>query len=208
MIHWKRYIRLAKSWRVVLAVCTGTFMSSCAQLPDSSTSMVPALEKSKDAGKLNAEIEYVDISLSSGAASYFHSGLLESQKQYDLQQWKKSLIKTLKDSKKFLHDSPNRFILSVTIMDMHPIFRFDFGAEYVVAARYQIKDAKTEHIVYSRDINTKGTIPSGIYFMPRSDLMHKALVMSVNSNIKEFVESIDVWNCPCWNSYRSIPPAR
>jgi hypothetical protein len=175
----------------------GLMLSSCAQdamLADPSGSMVPT--STPKVGKLNAEIKYINFSEDMRSGSVFSYQLPQSWKKFYIDQWKKALIKTVTNSNRFEQDSPNKFTLSVTVMEMDtPIF--NTSPKYFVAAQYQIKEAESGHIIYSKNIRTEGTLPWTLFQGSTVDTLPKVLILAVNNNIKEFIESIDRWDCPC-----------
>lgn len=186
------YVKLTKLYKILLAVIFGSLLSSCAQdkaVTDPSNSMVPSSIKQVDK-KLNAEIEYIDFS-ENIRSEFGYRTLPKSLRGFYIEQWKKALVKVINDSKRFESDSPNKFALSVTILEMENPY-FGTSPKFMVGALYQIKDILSGRIVYSNEIRTEGILPWSLFQGSSDVTIPKVLVIAVNRNIKEFMDFIDI----------------
>jgi hypothetical protein len=154
--------------------------------------------------KVNAEIEFIDFSENLRSRLGYKT-LPQNLRGFYIEQWKNALVKTMRDSGVFETDSPNKFIISVSILEMDNPY-FGTSPNFTVGALYQVKDIASGNIVCSNEIRTEGILPWSL-FQGSSDITTpKVLVIAVNKNIKEFMEFMDVNTLQLYVAHKKQTP--
>lgn len=173
--------------KLIIVVSACFFLTACGpQLPPLNFS-VPNVGPS--ATKLDAEVKAITVSMARpDEATGKMAWGVETQAPY----WQTAIEEALTKMAIFRDDSPRKFSLAVKVLKMDlPEFGGDFTTR--TAARYELIDRATGGVVFTTDVNAKGTVPLSYAFVGVVRA-RESVNRSVQNNILQFLQQLETVN--------------
>ena len=143
---------------------------------------------------IDAELEFINVIVNpvNSPTKTFYITYDNEFLKYFAPKWKKAIADSIGKLSLFKSSSPNKLVLSVTILNSeHPAMIF-LSDKAITMARYQIMDRATNHVIFSKDITSTGVDGWPVSLDQWGGPV--AFDNSIRMNIREFCASLSAEN--------------